>query len=404
MNQRLPAFAVIVLVLLLTACGREAADESTTKDAPPFLVVDTHIDVPYRLKNHYEDVSGATAGGDFDYPRALAGGLNVAFMSVYVPAEKQQPGTARTEAEATVELVENLAKSAPEKFGIAFSTAQALELVAQGKIALAMGMENGAGLEEDLGNVAYFFGRGIRYVTLTHSKANLICDSSYDGERPWGGLSPYGRQVVEELNRVGIMVDVSHITDDAFNQVMDISTAPVIASHSSARHFTPGFERNMSDQMIQRLAGAGGVIQINFGSSFLTAEANKWYMEFQAAEKAWEDGFESAPSEEQMTAMQNEYRAVNSFPYASLEDVLDHIDHVVRLGGVDHVGIGSDFDGVGDSLPVGLKDVSAYPALISGLRGRGYSDEDIRKIMGGNLMRVWRAVEEHASHIRESAT
>jgi membrane dipeptidase len=324
-------------------------------------------------------------------------------MSIYVPAELQAPGSAKKEAESLVQLVRGIVQAAPDKFAIPSSADQAEDIVAQGKIALPMGMENGAGLEEDLANVVYFYDLGIRYITLTHAKANLICDSSYDPERPWGGLSPYGRRVVEEMNRVGIMVDVSHITDDAFYQVMDISRAPVIASHSSARHFTPGFERNMSDEMIKRLAQAGGVIQINFGSSFLTAQANQWGMEFHAARAAWSAGQESSPDETQKQAFEADYRALHPMPYASLDDVLDHIDRVVMLAGLDHVGIGSDFDGVGDSLPTGLKDVSAYPALITGLRGRGYSEDDIRKIMGGNLMRVWRAVEDYASHIRASA-
>ena len=408
MNKTLSFAVVPMMCFLMTACSEsQQQDVSEAVVSEPMLIVDTHIDVPYRLEEHYEDVSKATEKGDFDYPRALAGGLNVAFMSVYVPAEMQEPGAAKPVAEKLIQLVREIEASAPEKFALASSASQVMDSVAQGKLALVMGMENGAGLEDDLANVAYFHEQGISYVTLTHGKANLIADSSYDPERPWGGLSPYGRRVVEELNRVGIMVDISHVSDDTFYQVMDLTKVPVIASHSSARHFTPGFERNMSDDMIRRLGRDGGVIQINFGSSFLTQAANQWFMDMLKEREQWTQAWKDtqaeageSPGEEALAAFAKEYREANPMPFASLDDVLDHIDHAVSLTSVDNVGIGSDFDGVGDSLPEGLKDVSGYPNLIAGLRIRGYSDEDIRKIMGGNLMRVWRIVEDHADSIR----
>lgn len=407
MTRRLTFVAVPFMFVFMAACSETQQDAPQAVVAEPMLIVDTHIDVPYRLGEHYEDVSKATEKGDFDYPRAVAGGLNVAFMSVYVPAEMQDPGAAKPVAEKLIQLVRGIESSAPEKFSLASSTAQVIDRVARGKIVMVMGMENGAGLEDDLANVAYFHDQGIRYVTLTHGKANLIADSSYDTERPWGGLSPYGREVVKEMNRVGIMVDVSHVTDETFYQVMDVTAVPVIASHSSARHFTPGFERNMSDDMIRRLARDGGVIQINFGSSFLTGAANQWFVDMVKERTAWAQArqaeqpeSEAEPDERELDAFVKEYRETNPMPYASLDDVLDHIDHAVGLGSVDNVGIGSDFDGVGDSLPVGLKDVSDYPKLIAGLRTRGYSEEDIRKIMGGNLMRVWRIAEEYADSIR----
>lgn len=403
MIRSAPALALLSIVLMLAACSDKTPQEGVEQAQPDrILIVDTHIDVPYRLKDHYEDVT-RSAGGDFDFPRAVAGGLGVAFMSVYVPAELQEPGKALAEAESLVQIVRGIEQTSPDKFSVARGSAQALEIVAQGRIALAMGMENGAGLEDDLSNVARFRDQGIAYITLTHAKPNLICDSSYDPERPWGGLSPYGRRVVEEMNRAGIMVDVAHVSDETFWQVMDISAAPVIASHSSARHFTPGFERNMSDDMIRRLAQDGGVIQINFGSAFLTTEANQWFVEFRGSQKSWADAQEVMPGEDAMKVFEKDYISSHPMPYASLDDVLNHIDHVVRLVGVEHVGIGSDFDGVGDSLPTGLKDVSAYPNLIDGLRRRGHAEDDIRKIMGGNLMRVWQAVESHARDIGESA-
>jgi membrane dipeptidase len=266
-----------------------------------------------------------------------------------------------------------------------------------GLMGLAMGMENGAPIDGRLENLAFFRERGISYVTLAHGLSNHLCDSSYDPNRPWRGLSPFGREAVAEMNRLGIMVDVSHVSDETFYQVLELSQAPVIASHSSARHFTPGWERNMSDGMIRALADKGGVIMINFGSTFLTGEAQQWYVTMVAARKAWleEHGFdEQAPEVERF---QQDYRASHPFPYATLDDLVAHFMHVIGLVGVAHVGIGSDFDGVGDSLPVGMKDVESYPNLVEKLLERGLGEDDVEAILGGNLLRVWQAVEDHAA-------
>ena len=256
-----------------------------------------------------------------------------------------------------------------------------------------MGMENGSPIEGDLANLRYFYGRGIRYITLAHNGSNHIADSSRD-DPLWDGLSPFGEEVVREMNRLGMMVDVSHISDAAFWDVMEVSTAPVIASHSGPRHFTPGWPRNLSDEMIRALADGGGVVMINFGSSFLTQEANAYRYGRRDAYRTSmaERGLE--PTEE-LEAEFNEAWAVEHgpFPFASIEDVLDQIGHIVDLVGIDHVGIGSDFDGVGDTLPIGLKDVSTYPNLIRGLFERGYSEVEIRKILGENLLRVWAEVD-----------
>jgi len=257
-------------------------------------------------------------------------------------------------------------------------------------------MENGAPILDDLSNVQYFYDRGIRYITLTHAKDNLICDSSYDTTGTWGGLSPFGREVVKEMNRVGIMVDISHVTDDVINQVMDMTDVPVIASHSSCRHFTPGWERNMGDAEIKRLKDNGGVIQINYGSSFITrvsqdkSKTNSEKIEAYAKENGLEDG------DEIFIAYAKKVNEENPI-YADITEVVDHIDRVVELAGIDHVGIGSDYDGVGDSLPYGLKDVTSYPNLIFHLLKRGYSENDIEKICYKNIWRVWSTVEKTAA-------
>lgn len=395
MNRSIP----YLTALLVCACASVAVAEPSRQArtlAERALVVDTHIDVPYRLQEEYQDVTAATDGGDFDYPRARAGGLDLAFMSIYIPAELEGTGEAAALADELIDSVEAIAAAAPDRFAVVSSTREALRAKQRGLIGLALGMENGAPLAGDLERLHHYFARGIRYITLAHSKSNHIADSSYDLNRQWRGLSPFGRELVAEMNRLGVMIDISHVSDDAFRQVIELSTAPVIASHSSARHFTPGFERNMSDDMIRALAANGGVIQINFGSTFLTAKANGWRTEYSAHQSAWLEAQGLTGDDAAAEAFEAGYRAAHPFPYATLEDVLDHIDHIVELVGVDHVGIGSDYDGVGDSLPVGLKDASTYPNLVQGLLDRGYAPGDIEKVVGGNLMRVWRAVEEHA--------
>ena len=410
--MKIVSIATTCAVLLLAACGQteQTAPESADLEgeakriAHSSIIVDTHIDVPYRLEQRPDDISQATESGDFDYPRAVAGGLNAAFMSIYTPAELEAENKSREVAENLIDLVNKVVAGSPEKFAIALSVAEVREHFASDLISLPLGMENGSPIEGNLANVQHFYDRGIRYVTLTHSLSNHISDSSYDDNRQWEGLSDFGKEVVREMNRVGIMIDVSHVSDDAFWQVMEITETPVIASHSSARHFTPGFERNMDDEMIRALGVNGGVIHINFGSSFLTEPAQQYGTARWNGEKAFVAEHPELNKAEAKQQFKKQYETVHGpFPFATLDDVLDHFDHVIGLIGVDHVGIGSDFDGVGDSLPVGLKDVSAYPALIEGLLDRGYSEQDIRKILGENLLRVWDAVAAHAASGKRAA-
>ncbi|MGB2862688.1 MAG: membrane dipeptidase, partial [Sedimentisphaerales bacterium] len=284
-NKRLLLRVVIILLTgLVAACPGQTekmgdielklkmkAEELAQK----YMIIDTHMDVPYRLKKKMEDISLRTAGGDFDYPRARRGGLDVAFMAVYVPAEYEGTGKAYKFADETIDMIEGFARTWPDKFVMAGSVADVKKQFGHGSISLAMGIENGSCLEGNLANLKHFHDRGISYVTLAHSKANHICDSSFDPDRKWNGLSPFGVKVVSEMNRLGMIVDVSHVSDDTFYQIIKHSKAPVVATHSSCRHFVPGYERNMSDEMIKLLAEKGGVIQINFGSMFIDRQVNQ---------------------------------------------------------------------------------------------------------------------------------
>jgi len=374
----------------------ESIDAKADRLSKEFMLIDSHIDVPYRLVDEWEDISGRTEKGHFDYVRAKKGGLDVAFMSIYVGASYQDTGGAREKADELIEMVYGFTQKWPEKYATAFSAKDVKDLFKKDLISLPMGMENGAPIEDDISNLKYFYERGIRYITLCHSRWNLICDSSYDPDKHWNGLSPFGREVVEEMNRLGILVDISHVSDSAFYQVIDITKAPLVATHSSCRHFTPGFERNMSDGMIRKLAEKGGVIQINFGTYFINGEHQ------QKMSKAWDKIDRSKMSTEERAAYIETYMKENDVPLGHVTEVADHIDHVVKLVGIDHVGIGSDYDGV-NNLPEGLSDVSMYPNLIRILLERGYTEDDIQKIWSGNFLRVWKEAEEVARRLQDES-
>ena len=391
---------VSLVLCFLISCTKTDPPNLSEQIASEMLIVDTHIDAPYRLWEQHQsgqeidDISKITTG-NFDFTKAKSGGLNVPFFSIYLPAETEEDGSAYEVANNLIDMVEDIVTLSPDKFTLIKSTDDISSLDIKNTLGVVLGMENGAPIEGDLSRVQFFYDRGIRYITLTHSKTNHISDSSYDENIQWGGLSDFGKQLIEEMNSVGIMVDISHVNDDAFYQAIEISNTPVIASHSSLRHFTPGFERNVDDEMLKALAKKGGVIQINFGSSFITEAPGLYFDKIKKYINDQVIDLKNA-SKEDIDKVRAEFMSKNPFPYANVSLVADHIDRVVVLVGIDHVGLGSDFDGVGDSLPEGLKDVSMYPNLIKELLNRGYKKEDIRKILSGNLLRVWKQVESYA--------
>lgn len=368
--------------------------------AQKFILTDGHVDLPYRLKvknfrleKEFLGIPVQSDEGDFDFMRAREGGLDAPFMSIYIPSSFQETGGAKLYADSLIDMVTSIAEAHPDKFQVATLPSQIEENHKKGIVSLPMGMENGAPIEDDINNVAYFRDRGIRYITLTHATDNQICDSSYDTTRTWNGLSPFGREVVLEMNKTGIMVDISHVSDSTFYQVMELSKAPCIASHSSLRHFTPDFERNMSDEMVKLFGEKDGVVMINFGSTFLDgkiqAHNNKKREELMGILAEQELVFTDSLAE----PIIEQFKKDNPALFADVELVADHIERVIQLAGVEHVGFGSDYDGVGDSLPTGLKDVAAYPNLLYVLYKRGYDADDMEKMCSGNLFRVWNEVE-----------
>ncbi len=398
----IPALLVVVSPALLSQpMSPDTVHQHAVRLAHECIIVDGHIDLPSRLLDHWENISDST-GGDFDYPRAVRGGLDAPFMAVYVPPEEEQKGTAYAYAESLIDLTRRMTSTWPDKFAVALSTRDVRANNARGVMSLCMGMENGAPIQGKLENVEYFHARGIRYITLCHTRDNHICDSSGDTTHTWHGLSPFGRTVVAEMNRVGIMIDVSHISDDSFFQVVELSKAPVIASHSSCRTFTPGFLRNMTDDMIRAMGKNGGVIMVNFGSEFVNDRFSKWEQQRLEAIHTFMQEHQTAYRDTLTRQFARQWRQEHPPAYADVHEVAANVDHIAKLIGVDHVGFGSDFEGLGDQLPTGLKDVSMYPNLIEELLRMGYSDSDVKKICGENLLRVWDEVEAVASRQQQT--
>ncbi|HEY9541230.1 MAG TPA: dipeptidase [Luteimonas sp.] len=396
MHRTLP----VLLLALVPALASAQATDASRALAQDAVIVDTHIDAPGMLMDGWMDLGEEAEGREFDYPKARAGGLDVAFMSIYTSPRQDEDDSAWQVANEMIDSVEALAQRHPDKFALLLSPKDVDTLRKGERVLLPLGMENGAPLGDDLANVQFFFDRGVRYITLAHSAANAIADSSYAIERKWHGLSPFGKQVVAEMNRLGIMVDVSHLSDESAAAAIELSTVPVIASHSAFRHFTPDFERNISDGLAKAIAEGGGVVQIPFGTAFVNPESaadtqahfraindfNKRNAELEAAGKPLES----------RAAFNKAWEEAHPARQTHIDAVLDQVDYAVELVGIDHVGVGSDFDGVGGELPDELRTVADFPNFVAGLQARGYKDEDIRKILGGNLLRTWAAIEAGA--------
>jgi membrane dipeptidase len=322
--------------------------------------------------------------GHFDFIRMKEGGLDAAFFAIYT-SNKIEPDSATRKALQLIARTYDAVEQNEDKVGIALSVEDALALKEKGLGAIFLGMENGLPIQKDLSLLRLFYDMGIRYMTLTHAGNNDICDSCASKEKKWNGLSPFGKKVIKEMNRLGMIIDVSHISDDSFYDVLKYSKKPVVATHSCCRAIAD-LPRNMTDQMIKDLAAKGGVIQINFYPPFL----NKDY-----ADKFWPlcDAFDEAEAlyKKNPKKYEKEYKEATTNMFAikrpSYKEIVDHIDHVVELVGVDSVGIGSDFDGI-EVTPEGLEGVDKLPVITKELIERGYSEDDIRKILGGNFMRI----------------
>ena len=393
--------AASILASLALAAPIAQAQDAATRLAQDAIIVDTHIDAPGILMDTWADLGVEAKDREFDHPKSRAGGLDVAFMSIYTSPKQDADGSAWHVANQMIDGVEALVQRHPDKFAILASPKDAARLIEGGRVLLPMGMENGAPLGDKLQNVQFFFDRGVRYITLAHSGNNRLADSSYARTKQWNGLSPFGRDVVREMNRLGMIVDVSHLGDASAKEAIALSRVPVIASHSAFRHFTPDFERNISDDIAKAVAAKGGVIQIPFGTAFIDpASAADTQARFRAIDEFDRNNAalkaQGQPPKDRV-AFDKAWDAAHPVRASTLAQVLDQIDYGVKLLGIDHVGIGSDFDGVDGELPAELKTVTDFPHLVAGLQARGYNDADIRKILGGNLLRAWGAIEDGAA-------
>jgi len=399
-------FCLTVFMLFLASCRPELAEEDLAIKARRIhdrvLTVDTHCDTASRLPGGSWDIGvrhepGDRAGGRVDLPRMAEGGLDAEFFAVFVgQGERTEPGFTRAKERAlkTLDAIHAMCERYPDLVGLALTPDDAYRLEKQGLRAAFIGMENGYPVGKSLENLEEYYKRGVRYLTLCHSRDNDICDSSTDRQDPGDrGLSDFGREVVAACNRLGMMVDVSHISDKSFYDVLAVTQAPVIASHSSCRALCDS-PRNLSDEMIRALARNGGVVQICFLSSYLrTPKPNP---ERDQALKGLREKYGSMrdiQDEAVRKRAREEFEAINAnYPgeRANVADVIDHIEHVIEVAGVDFVGIGTDFDGGGGVE--GCDDVSQMFRVTEELVRRGHSEEEIGKIWGGNVMRVFRRV------------
>jgi len=380
---------------------RAEAEKVTARVLEHAIVIDTHEDTPQPLLEAGYDLADPASPYMVSIPKMRQGHVGAAFFSIWVDVKWPQGGLIQRALDL-IDVVDEQVARHSDALGLATTAEAIVRLHREGKIAILMGLEGGHMIRNDLRVLDNYYRLGARYMTLTHTANTDWADSS-SGKPQANGLTDFGREVVARMNRLGMMVDVSHVSDTTFYAALAASKAPVIASHSSCRALC-NQKRNMSDEMIRALAKNGGVIQINFYSAFLdegyASAAKKVSRQIDAAVAAERKKYARQGRQLPWT---EETKIIRKFtadiPAPSLGRVADHIDHAVQVGGVDHVGLGSDYDGI-TSAPRGLEDVSKIPDLVTELARRGYSEEDLEKILGGNLLRVMRQVEQVARQMQ----
>jgi membrane dipeptidase len=357
-------------------------------------VWDGHNDLPWAMRENAEssfdnmDIAEPQPTLNTDIPRLKAGNVGAQFWSVFVPANLRLSGQAFQVTMQQIELVKTMCERYPDQFVLALSTADIEAARADGKLASLIGMEGGHSIENSLANLQRLYDAGARYMTLTHSATLKWADSATDDETH-NGLTEFGKEVVREMNRLGMLVDLSHVSPKVMRDAMEISTAPIIYSHSSAKSLTD-HPRNVPDDILPLVRANGGIIMVNFFSGYVSQVGTEWMTQIDSLRAEWEKEFDGDADRVQRET-QNWVKR-NPPPPATIHDVIDHIDYLVKNCGIDHVGLGSDYDGV-PTLPVQLEDVSTYPLITQALLDRGYDEVSIHKIMSGNMMRVFKAAE-----------
>jgi len=383
--------AATLTLIATTAAMLNAQDElaHAQRLKSQLLGIDTHIDTIQRVYYGHVDLGQRLPDGQIDLVRLQEGGMHAPFFALWVPTYFKGAEAVRRTLDLR-DAMQSVLDRYPDRIQLATTAADLERIVKSGKIAAVLALEGGHQIADDLAVLRMYQRMGIRAMTLTHFRNNNWADSSTDKPQH-NGLTDFGKQVVREMNRIGMIVDISHVSDKTFYDVLAVTSKPVIASHSSCRALAE-FPRNMTDDMLKALGRNGGVVGINFGAGFLNQQDAK-------ATLAMIGGMASA--DPNLTGHELDEYALQDFlkndwshprpAAATLDDVVAHIDHVVKVAGIDHVGIGTDYDGIPD-VPKGLEDVSKMPALVAALLKRGYSEADIQKIMGGNFLRVMREV------------
>ncbi|HEX7961650.1 MAG TPA: dipeptidase, partial [Terriglobales bacterium] len=373
------------------------------------IVIDTHNDITSPITDQGFDLGTRDTSGktQTDIPRMKEGGLDADFFAIYVSANYARNGGSARRALDVIDGVYEQARRHPESLEMAFTADDIRRIHKSGKIAALMGIEGGHAIEDSLSALRQFYRLGVRYMTLTHSNTNNWADSSGDVNNPnvkhHNGLTDFGKEVVREMNRLGMMVDISHVSDKTFYNALLASRAPVIASHSSARALT-NHPRNMTDDMLRAVARNGGVVMVNFYSAFVDENYRQQYdamkKEREAALKEVEEKYKDAdPATRYRENDKASKEWAAKIPRPPLKSLIDHIDHVAKVAGIDHVGLGSDFDGI-PSSPEGMDSAADLPKITQALLERGYNQTQIRKILGGNFMRVFADVERVSQQLR----
>ena len=403
--MRIRLQCALLLLALAVACSPEAQRKHSLETALELqrsaIVIDTHSDTTPWFEDPNWDFSARHTQGHMDLPRIREGGLDAQFWSIYM-GRTEGEGRAIREAIERIDAVHEMVARHPDQVEQAYTAADIRRIVRSGKLASLMGVEGGHIIEDSLRALRTFYRLGVRYMTLTHSFNTNWADSSGTSEVPeptHGGLTDFGREVVREMNRLGMMVDISHVSDQSFWEVLEVSEAPLLASHSSVRAVAD-HPRNMSDDMLRALAERGGVIMINFYSGYidtsLVEASRKNFQKLRPRIEVLRDQLDGDPFG--LRRAVSKLYAESPFPQAPLSVLLDHFDHAIRVAGPDHVGLGSDWDGV-PSMPTGLEDVSKLPKLTLGLLQRGHSRDTVIKVLGANLLRVMEENERVASRL-----
>ncbi len=418
MKNPISLFIVVTISLLTLVQG---AEEKQSASAPPksrapvrltdealrihreALLIDGHNDLPWQFREKSDlsfrkiDLrqSQKKLGLHTDIPRLREGGVGAQFWSAYVPADTAKKGTSVRLTLEQIDVVKRMVAAYPDTFEMAYSADDILRIRKKGKIASLIGVEGGHSIDNSLGVLRMLHALGVRYMTLTHSETLDWADSATDVPRHHG-LTEFGEQVVREMNRLGMLVDISHVSAETMRHALRVSRAPVIASHSSA-YAIADHPRNVPDDVLRLMKKNDGVVMVNFYSGFIVPEGARLTRDmFQRAR----DLQKKYPDEREFRAALEQYRKEHPIPTGSVHTVADHIEHIVKVAGVEYVGIGSDFDGI-NSVPKQLEDVSCYPYITQELLNRGYKKEDIWKILGGNLLRVLRRAEEVAKESKK---